>query len=115
MSYKLWNFALPLIFAGIALSGCNKSTDKEAGGPDGKSESAVAAHTHEDWWCAEHGVPEEECAQCNSKLAAKFKADGDWCAKHDRPDSQCFICHPELAAKFAARYEAKYNQQPPKM
>jgi hypothetical protein len=77
-------------------------------------EHAAGGHDHSGWWCAEHGVPEEVCGQCNAKLAAKFQQDGDWCAKHDRPDSQCFVCHPELEATFAAKYEAKYGKQPPK-
>lgn len=72
-----------------------------------------AGHDHSAWWCAEHGVPEEVCGQCNSKLAAEFQKKGDWCEEHDRPDSQCFVCHPDLQAKFAAQYEAKYGKQPP--
>lgn len=72
-----------------------------------------AGHDHSAWWCAEHGVPEDVCGQCNSKLAAEFQKKGDWCEEHDRPDSQCFICHPNLQAKFAAQYEAKYGEQPP--
>ena len=75
----------------------------------------VAVHDHSHWWCAVHGVPEEECGQCNQKLAVEFQRKGDWCQKHNRPDSQCFICHPEHAARFAARYEAKYGKPPPKM
>ena len=74
----------------------------------------VAAHDHSGWWCNEHGVPEEECGQCNAKLAKEFQKKGDWCKDHDRPDSQCFICHPEKEAQFAARYEAKYGKKPPK-
>lgn len=72
-------------------------------------------HDHSHWWCDEHGVPEEVCGLCNSKLAAEFQKKGDWCDEHDRPDSQCFICHPDLQAKFAAEYEAKYGKQPPKL
>ena len=71
-------------------------------------------HSHEGWWCNEHGVPEEVCALCNAKLVADFKAKGDWCKEHDRPDSQCFVCHPEKEAEFAALYEAKYGKKPPK-
>ena len=74
----------------------------------------TAQHGHEGWWCNEHGVPEQVCALCSSKLAADFKAKGDWCKDHDRPDSQCFACHPELEATFAAQYEAKYGKKPPK-
>jgi hypothetical protein len=73
-----------------------------------------AAAAHSAWWCYEHGVPEEVCGLCNSKLAADFQKKGDWCADHDRPDSQCFVCHPELEAQFAARFEAKYGKKPPK-
>ena len=75
---------------------------------------AAAGHTHGAWWCDAHGVPEEVCALCSTKLAAEFQKKGDWCAEHDRPDSQCFKCHPELEAKFAAQYEAMYGKQPPK-
>lgn len=71
-------------------------------------------HDHSGWWCDEHGVPEEICSQCNSKVAAELQKKGDWCKEHDRADSQCFVCHPELEAKFAAQYEAKYGKKPPK-
>jgi cobalt-zinc-cadmium efflux system membrane fusion protein len=74
----------------------------------------ASAHTHEGWWCNEHGVPEEVCALCSPKLVAEFKDKGDWCDEHNRPESQCFICHPEKEAEFAALYEAKYGTQPPK-
>ncbi len=83
--------------------------DHAASGEKGGSE-----HDHSGWWCNEHGVPEEICALCSSKLAADCQKKGDWCKEHDRPDSQCFKCHPELEAKFAAQYEAKYGKQPPK-
>ena len=73
-----------------------------------------AAHDHSGWWFNEHGVPEEVCALCDSKVAADFHKKGDWCKMHERPDSQCFACHPELEAKFAALYEAKYGEKPPK-
>lgn len=72
-----------------------------------------SGHDHSGWWCGEHGVPEEVCGLCNSKLAAEFQKKGDWCRDHDRPDSQCFKCHPELEAKFAAQYEARYGRKPP--
>ncbi len=70
-------------------------------------------HTHDGWWCDEHGVPEEICGQCSPKVAAEFQKKGDWCQEHDRPESQCFICHPELEAKFSAKYEAKFGKKPP--
>jgi len=78
-----------------------------------RREGRQEIHSHEGWWCDEHGVPEDICGQCNPKLAAEFQKKGDWCKEHDRPDSQCFICHPELKEKFAAMYRAKYGQEPP--
>ncbi len=81
---------------------------------DGHEHSDVkVVDDHSGWWCNEHGVPEESCGLCDSKLAAEFQKKGDWCKEHDRPDSQCFKCHPELQEKFAAQYVAKYGKQPP--
>lgn len=69
---------------------------------------------HSGWWCAEHGVPEEECSICSSTAAAKFKAKGDWCEEHNRAASQCFLCDPSRAEKFTKLYEAKFGHVPPK-
>jgi hypothetical protein len=106
--------------AGLASGtlGCAKSRQPQGAAeqpPPGSAASAEpsADHDHGGWWCAEHGVPEEVCGRCNTKLAAEFQRAGDWCQQHDRPDSQCFICHPQLQATFAARYEAKYGTPPP--
>ncbi len=115
---KSLNFILPalLLFA----IGCGDPAAPEAaskaktGGTSAAPDEKKTAHSHEGWWCDEHGVPEEVCGLCSSKLAAEFQKKGDWCKEHDRPDSQCFVCHPELEAKFAAQYEAKYGKQPPK-
>ena len=116
-----------LIAASIALVGCGEAPAPKqevakaehaphADHKDGdEHKDEKKAHTHDGWWCDEHGVPEEECAQCNSKVAADFKKKGDWCKKdHDRPDSQCFICHPEKLEEYAAKYEAKLGKKPPK-
>ena len=99
---------LSLVLVWMLLVGCTKPA------PAPPAAETVASHSHDGWWCGEHGVPEEECGQCNSKLAAKLQKEGDWCQEHKRPDSQCFVCHPELEAKFAARYEAKYGKPAPK-
>jgi hypothetical protein len=99
-------------FGLIALAGCGKENPKA----DQSQTPAVAEKRHDDhstWWCAEHGVPEHDCAQCSAKIAAEYKKKGDWCKEHDRPESQCFICHPELKEKFAAQYRAKYGKEPP--
>jgi len=98
--------------AGMGLSGCDKPSTK----PKPATEKQVSndGHSHDGWWCNEHGVPEEVCALCDTKLVADFKAKGDWCKEHDRPESQCFACHPEKEAEFAAQYEAKYGKKPPK-
>jgi hypothetical protein len=95
----------------LSFTGCAKSP---AEAPDAASSEATSAHEHSGWWCDEHGVPEGECGQCNSKLAAAFQKRGDWCNEHDRPDSQCFVCHPELEAVFADKYEARMGKRPPK-
>lgn len=96
-----------------ALAGCG-TTAPPAPVTEAKAEKEASGHDHSGWWCNEHGVPEEVCALCNSKVAAEFQKKGDWCDEHDRPDSQCFKCHPEKEAEFAAEYEAKYGKKPPK-
>jgi hypothetical protein len=112
-----------MLFVGSSI-GCGQTGGNgPTAGHDGEGAGhAVAAsiaggqghtHSHDAWWCDEHGVPEEVCGQCSPKLAAEFQKKGDWCQDHDRPDSQCFICHPEQEAKFAAKYEAKYGKKPP--
>jgi hypothetical protein len=100
-------------FVGLSVAACNKSS-KDGAVAKSEGVTEVAGHNHEGWWCNEHGVPEEVCAQCNTKLVADFKAKSEWCDKHNRPDSQCFVCHPEKEAEFAALYEAKFGKQPPK-
>jgi hypothetical protein len=92
--------------------GCAKPTSSTTSAD--ATQVVAKAHSHDGWWCSEHGVPEDVCALCNVKLVSDFKAKGDWCKEHDRPDSQCFVCHPEKEAEFAAQYEAKYGTKPPK-
>ncbi|HEY2883410.1 MAG TPA: RND transporter [Pirellulales bacterium] len=110
MTTKRFFFAAALLGIAIGLAGCNKSQETAPAGGTPVAET----HTHEGWWCSEHGLPEEKCALCHPEVAAKFKEAGDWCKKHDRPESECFVCHPEYQAKFAALYEAKYGKAPPK-
>ena len=105
-----------LAVSAFALTGCSKSeTATSEGGAEGAG--AVTAtnvdHSHGGWWCVEHGVPEGECALCDTSLVSKFKEEGDWCDEHDRPESQCFTCSPARFEKYAARYEAKTGEQPP--
>lgn len=45
-------------------------------------------------WCAEHGVPEAICVECNAKLMPKIEKPR-WCLEHGV--SECPTCHPELA------------------
>jgi hypothetical protein len=106
-------------FSAAMMSGCNRATaepeNKVADDHDGHSHGpGKKAHSHDAWWCDEHGVPEDVCGLCDPKVAATMQKKGDWCKEHDRPDSQCFVCHPELEARFAAKYVAKYGKQPPK-
>jgi len=114
-------FAAAMTLTAFCLSGCGSPTESTASqtteeSPDSHEHAEgehETAHDHSGWWCNEHGVPEEECTRCDSRLIAEFRANEDWCDEHDRPDSQCFLCDPELESKFAARYEAKYGEQPP--
>lgn len=102
-------------------TGCGSSNapaPKGSGKPvatQGDHDSKVAGKgdDHSGWWCAEHGVPEGVCSQCNAKVAADFQKKGDWCAEHDRAKSQCFLCDPSLKQKFAAQYRAKEGKEPP--
>lgn len=103
-----------LMVAFIGIAGCGKPAAKSPVTAAPARETSSDGHSHDGWWCDEHGVPEDVCAQCNAKLVADFKARGDWCKEHDRPESQCFVCHPEKEAEFAARYEAKFGKKPPK-
>ncbi|MEZ5943934.1 MAG: hypothetical protein R3C18_21260 [Planctomycetaceae bacterium] len=113
-----WNQALMLPLVAVLFTvGCGPTADETTQTNEETTElesSEAHVHTHNEWWCVEHGVPEEQCGQCSAKLAAEFQKNGDWCKEHDRPDSQCFICHPELETKFAALFEAKYGKEPPK-
>ena len=107
-------FALAALLAvSVTSTACDKADKAVTSSPAGTKE-ASDGHSHEGWWCSEHGVPEEVCALCDTSLVADFKAKGDWCDKHNRPDSQCFVCHPEKEAEFAALYEAKIGEKPPK-
>jgi cobalt-zinc-cadmium efflux system membrane fusion protein len=103
-----------VMVAGLTVAGCGKAPEQTptVGAPP--KATASEGHSHDGWWCNEHGVPEDVCAQCNAKLVANFKAKGDWCKEHERPESQCFICHPEKEDEFAAQYEAKYGKKPPR-
>jgi hypothetical protein len=115
MSFRNLAAVTAMALVGVSIVACSKSGEKAAATSAASgTKAAIAGHSHEGWWCKEHGVPEEVCAQCDSKLVADFKAKSDWCVKHNRPESQCFICHPEKQAEFAELYEAKYGEQPPK-
>ncbi len=98
----------------LLVAGCGQ-TDSDEGGASsqpGQTSGESTSDDHSGWWCAAHGVPEEECSMCGA--AEKYKAKGDWCAEHNRAESQCFKCDPSRAEKFAKLYEAKFGTKPPK-
>ncbi|KAA1258106.1 hypothetical protein LF1_06210 [Rubripirellula obstinata] len=97
-----------LLFVGV--TGCGSSNEAPA---TEEPVAEVSMGDHSGWWCVEHGVPEEECPLCDTSLVGDFKEKGDWCDEHNRPDSQCFTCNPDNFTQFAARYEAKFGEQPP--
>jgi hypothetical protein len=110
-----------LVLATLTVTGCGKShsastsggTHQVAAKDDHDQKQNATSHEHTGWWCAEHGIPEGVCSQCNAKVAAEFQKKGDWCADHDRAKSQCFLCDPGLKDKFAAQYRAKEGKEPP--
>jgi hypothetical protein len=115
--------SLFVVFA-LIVGGCgqtdNKSGQTKEKDANGKPSQVAQAkeddkkvHDHSGWWCDEHGIPEAECSMCSAKVAAEFKKKGDWCEKHDRAKSQCFICNPDRQAFYAAKYKAKYGEEPP--
>jgi hypothetical protein len=105
---------------GFSTAGCGKAED---GGTQAKKQSpgtqdSKMGHTHDEWWCAEHGVPEEECSACDPELAKKFKdkkfkGKRDWCDKHEIAASQCFVCNPEQQEVYARKYREKYQGKEP--
>jgi hypothetical protein len=109
-SALLFSLLLALL---VALGGCSKDPPNEKAQGKTTTPQSKKADDSETWWCAEHGMPEDICAQCSAKVATEFKKKGDWCKEHDRPESQCFVCHPELRERFAAQYRAKYGKEPP--
>lgn len=50
--------------------------------------------TEDDDWCAEHGVPESICIECDENLVPRRKSFG-WCKIHGV--AECPQCHPSLA------------------
>lgn len=112
MKFLVQQFAIfSLGLVTISLAGCGAGADApqaQEGAPATTSPCGPPRR-----WCDEHGIPEESCALCDSKVAEAHKAKGDWCRDHERPDSQCFVCHPEHAKAFAALYEAKNGHAPP--
>ena len=102
-----------LLAVAVIAVGCGHQAN-DSGAPGCQCASAGGdEHDHGDWWCAEHGIPEEQCSMCSSKAADAFKAKGDWCEDHNRAESQCFVCDPSRADKFVKLYEAKFGHEPP--
>lgn len=113
---KFVSALLTALVAALCFAGCTKyapgDAEKTKETAKLKKTETKHQHVHGEWWCDEHGVPEEICARCKPELVAQFKSKSDWCDKHDRPRSQCFICEPKLFEKYAAQYEAKYGKKP---
>lgn len=112
-SYKTLLLTVSLFGLTFLLSGCAQDKPAANGKKSNNTGTKMAADDHSGWWCAEHGIPEEECSMCSASAAKDFKAKGDWCDEHSRAKSQCFQCDPSLAGKYAKLYEAKYGKKPP--
>lgn len=98
-----------MVFSSV---GCNEPAKNDIK----KNQQVKNIPKHEDWWCQEHGVPEELCSLCfpKAEVKKKFKdaSPPDWCEKHARADSQCFKCDPSKYKKFEDMYIAKYGKAP---
>ncbi len=97
----------------VLLGGCGKPDQPDKKVDTGKPVAKKPETKHDDWWCTEHGIPEDECSMCSKKVARECKDRGDWCDKHDRALSQCFLCNPRRKEFYAAKYRAKYGKEPP--
>ena len=85
---------LPILLLGIGLlTGCASDP------PVQEDPSGVRASTSDSELCAEHGVLEAVCTQCNPALIPVFQAKGDWCDEHGFPDSFCPICSPQAGGR----------------
>jgi cobalt-zinc-cadmium efflux system membrane fusion protein len=113
MRFVCYRGGLLALVVGVAVVvvGCGPADSSK---PVKATEKGGGAHNYKGRdWCAEHGMPESVCVQCNAKLAKGYKDRGDWCAEHDVPKSQCFKCDPKLKEKFAKEYRDKYGEDPP--
>lgn len=109
---------LGLVAAMVLIAGCGQTDDtgqRAENKPKPEEKPAKKKHDHGGWWCDDHGIPEHECSMClpEDKVKELFKDKKDWCDLHDRAKSQCFKCDPKLKEKFAAKYRAKYGEEPP--
>lgn len=85
---------LPILLLGIGLlTGCADDP------PLAEGPSGVRASRADPDLCAEHGVLEAVCTQCDPALAPVFVAKGDWCDEHGFPASFCPICRPEAEGR----------------
>jgi len=119
MNLRQWTRgAVVLLAAAILVVGCAKK--EEATPPkDSKGQAkgipTTAGPHAAGTWCAEHGVPEDECSMCNDKVHAECKKKGELCDKHpDRAKSQCFICDWSLWEKARKRYPEFRKEGDPK-
>jgi hypothetical protein len=118
LTWKTRGALLGLLAGFVVLVGGCGQTEPPAKKDADKPVAKKGETKHDDWWCTEHGIPEDECSMCRAtanakKLARECKAKGDWCDKHDRALSQCFICNPKRREFYAAKYRARYGKEPP--
>jgi hypothetical protein len=108
-----WLGLVLLLMASFVVLGCSGNSNQ---GGDTQAQQANTAKDGEyehDWWCGEHGIPEDICGLCNREYRDQKKATGDWCEQHKRLKSQCFKCDPTLYERvFEPMYVAKYGKQP---
>lgn len=99
MNRILRGLAIAAALSGIGVSaGCLDDRIPQGSTSAGDGPATVAAVAD---LCAEHGVLESVCTQCNPGLAVVFRSKGDWCAEHGFPESFCPTCSPEAGGRPA--------------
>ncbi len=70
---KTFAFLGALLALWVVAVGCGQSPTNSI---SSDSEKTSTAHSHESWWCREHGVPEEICARMSSEGRQAIQSQG---------------------------------------
>src|SRR5262249_3950635 len=99
----------------LLVAGCGSPPNDKGTQAKNAKKTGKSGKTADEWWCPEHGIPEDICSLClpEAKVKKLFKDKGDWCNQHDRAKSQCFKCDPKKYEMFEAMYKEEFNGETP--